>query len=97
MKFSDLASFDRFVSPTLIRIGYWIGIALIALSGLSAAISSISGYGGSAGTAFMILVGTIVTLIFWRVFCELAFLLFSIHDRLGELRQEQNRKLDSDH
>ncbi|RKR06891.1 uncharacterized protein DUF4282 [Kushneria sinocarnis] len=97
MKFSDLVSFDRFVSPTLIRIGYWIGIAMIILSGLSAAISAVAGYGGSIGTAFMIVMGTLVTLIFWRVFCELAFLLFAIHDRLGELKPTRERGDEDGH
>lgn len=86
MNFRDFVGFDKFLSPTLIRIGYWVGIFMIILSGLGGLIAALSGYGGGLGRALMVLVGTMLGLIFWRVICEGAILVFSNNDRLGEIR-----------
>ncbi|MFC0267198.1 DUF4282 domain-containing protein [Kushneria aurantia] len=87
MQFSDLAGFNKFISPSLIKIAYWIGIILIVLMGLSSLFfsspySPLSGFFG-----FLIkLIGILLSLVFWRITCEAAILLFGMHERLGEIR-----------
>jgi len=85
MQFSDLASFDKLISPTLIKILYWIGIVFIVLAGLGSLVAAFS-FGGGFWRALVSIVGTIAGLLFWRVACEAYIVVFGIYDRLGEIR-----------
>lgn len=87
MNLGDLAGFNRFIAPTLIKIAYWVGIVCIVISGLGSLFAS-HHYGLFAGfTGFIIqLVLIILGLLFWRVLCESAILLFGMHERLGIIR-----------
>jgi hypothetical protein len=97
MQMSDFFQFEKFLAPVMIKVVYWIGLALIVIS-VIAMISGVSligrttGYGdasGSGGASFgavlvSLLVGAILAF-FWRVWCELCIVIFSINDRLGHL------------
>lgn len=87
MKLSDLTNFDTFISPTLIKIGYWLGIIGIVVGSLGTLFSSFA-YGFFSGIwgILVTLFGMAVALLFWRVLCEGLILVFKIHDRLGEVR-----------
>ena len=82
MKFSDLTTFEKLISPTLIKFLYWIGIVL---AGLRSLFTSFSLGGGVLG-ALLAIVGTIAILLGWRVLCEIYVVVFGIYDRLGEIR-----------
>ena len=97
---ASLMNFDKFVAPVLIRIVYWIGIVLIALStlmglagtsmmgaGMMGAGMMGAGYGGgfSLGGALFALLAGVAGFLIWRVICEVWIVLFSINDRLGAL------------
>ncbi|EPC02660.1 hypothetical protein L861_09965 [Litchfieldella anticariensis FP35 = DSM 16096] len=86
MNFKDFLNFDRLLSPSLIRIGYWVGIVLITISGLVGFMGAFASYGGGLGRALLALAGTVLGLIIWRVICEGAILVFSLNDRLAEIR-----------
>jgi hypothetical protein len=86
---NDLMNFNKFVAPTLIRIVYWIGIALIILGTLGAVVGGGAmmggGYGGgfNLGGAIIALIAGALGLLVWRVMCEIWIVIFSINDRLG--------------
>ncbi len=91
MNFNNLMNFDTFVAPTLIRIVYWVGIALVVICTLMAMLGggmmAAGGYGGGFNPlgAVIALLGGAVALLFWRVMCEVWIVIFSINDRLGVL------------
>ena len=85
MQLSDFTSFEKLISPTLIKILYWVGIVVIVLGGLRALFTAFSAGGGVLG-ALLAIVGTIAFLIGWRVACEIYIVVFGIYDRLGEIR-----------
>jgi Na+/proline symporter len=71
----DYLSFRKMITPAFIQIIFWIGVAAIVIGGLFAMDQSI--FGG--------LLGMLVGLLVWRIYCELMLILFKIHERLGEI------------
>ena len=85
-------TFDRLIATTLIKILYWIGLIGIALGTL---ISMLGGVGMmtqsfAAGLGMFLAspIGGAIGLLFWRFIMEIYIVIFSIHDRLGEIRDE---------
>lgn len=93
MEFKDFFTFEKFVTPKWITLLYWIGLFFIVvwavkIAGFFGVLES--GYGGYGGdvSASGIVLGLLYALIgafFWRVFCEIWVVVFSINDRLGAL------------
>lgn len=91
MKISDFASFEKLIAPSVVKIVYWIGLVFIAVSGIVGFFGAfLSGY-GSTFHALLVLVGAIVGLLLWRVFCEIYIVVFGIFERLGEIRDGLTR------
>jgi hypothetical protein len=81
-------SFDKFITPTVIKVVYWIGIVGVIISGIA------WGFAGSQYSSFAwlgALLGIVLGLFLWRVYCELIMLWFKIHDELSGIRQNTTR------
>lgn len=85
---------DGFIFPKLVKVIYFIGLALIALAAVLGALSALFGgfaLGQAGGGIFgfvVALVGGAIGLVLWRVTMELWVVLFSIHDILKEMRDK---------
>ena len=77
MNWGDFFSFRTMITPIIIQVIFWLGVAACVIMGLGA----VMGGRGLYGLA-LIVVGPIVV----RVECELLILLFRIHDALQEIR-----------
>lgn len=86
-----MTSFDKFLTPTLIKVVYWIGNAGIALMSLMMILSAFSYMGRGVMQVLGAIVFFVVGLIFWRVMCEGIMLSFRIYDRLTEIRDRLPR------
>lgn len=86
-------SFERMITPTFVKIAYFLGfllltaagVGLIAWSGLQlndATIDRLLGWRYVALGASILIVGNII----WRVLCELWVVLFGIHDELVAIK-----------
>jgi hypothetical protein len=86
----DLFKFDKMVAPTVLKIVYWLGLIGIALACLMSIIGAISMMSYSAATGLGTLLISIIALAFgaliWRIMIEIYMVIFSINDRLGEIR-----------
>ncbi|GAA0589953.1 DUF4282 domain-containing protein [Paenochrobactrum glaciei] len=91
MNIQDMTSFDKFLTPTLIKVVYWIGNAGIALISLMMILSAFSYMGRGVVQVLGAIVFFVVGLIFWRVMCEGIMLSFRIYDRLTEIRDRLPR------
>lgn len=91
MNIQDMTSFDKFLTPTLIKVVYWIGNAGIALMSLMMILSAFSYMGRGVMQVLGAIVFFVVGLIFWRVMCEGIMLSFRIYDRLTEIRDRLPR------
>ena len=86
--FSMFLNFDKMVTPLIIRIIYWIGIAGTVLGGL---IGVIKGIGSSYGGGMAVISGILTIVlgpIFVRIWCELLIVLFEIHKNLVEINKK---------
>lgn len=94
--FNDLLQWDRFITPTVIRIFYWMAVGLIVLTGLSFIFSAFSMMAVNFFAGFFLLIASILYvcagIIFVRIVCELVMVVFRINDHLGAIR-EQGEKI----
>ena len=78
---NDYLTFDKFITPVIIQILFWVGLALIVIGSLWA-IVSVPG-GGLVGLLYLLL-GPIL----WRVYMELLLVMFKIRDELHLIRKQ---------
>jgi hypothetical protein len=83
MQFSDFFSFEKLITPTVIKIVYWIGLVFIILGSLFTFFQMISVDGLYA---LGVLIAMLLGLLFWRVFCEGIIVAFNMLARLTEIR-----------
>ncbi|GGB08610.1 hypothetical protein GCM10011491_40810 [Brucella endophytica] len=86
MAIKDFFVFEKFLTPVLVKIVFWVGVAGVVLVPIFAYQRSFSDatLPNIVGSLLM-LVGTLIA---WRVFCESLILLFKIYDRLTEIRDQ---------
>jgi hypothetical protein len=86
----DLASFDKMIAVPLVRVLYYLGLAAWALAIVVQLVAALAAMRHSAAAGFgavlLVVVGGAVALLAWRLLCESMIVLFSIFDRLGEIR-----------
>ncbi|WP_100332437.1 DUF4282 domain-containing protein [Bacillus xiapuensis] len=78
--------FDRMITPTIIKVLFWIGVALSILSGLSMIITGTGQYGGG----FAVLTGLLTIVLgplLVRVYCELLMVFFKMHESLKNIEE----------
>ena len=78
--FSNLVTFDKMITPTIIKIIFWIGSVAAILAGLATMFR-----GGPAviiGLIWIVLGPLIV-----RIYCEIVIVIFKINDNLREINQ----------
>ncbi|MBN9585034.1 MAG: hypothetical protein BGN84_07400 [Afipia sp. 62-7] len=91
-QFQDLFQWDRFITPTIIKIFYWMVIALIILFGISGIFSALTLMAVSPFGGFIMLLsalaGIVVGIIFSRIGAELILIIFRINEHLGAIRDQ---------
>jgi Domain of unknown function (DUF4282) len=82
----EYLSFRKFITPAVIQVIFWIGvvgIGIYVLIAIFAGGAMLGGGGGGFVAAFLLsIVGGVVVLFLWRIYCELIMLWFKIHDEL---------------
>lgn len=86
-----LLSFEHLLGPSLVRIVYYVGAAIILLAGVGALLTAVFTLaGGNVGGGFVQLIAVpavcAVAFVYWRFMCELFMLAFLAYERLGEIR-----------
>lgn len=92
MKWQDFISFRRMITPLIIRILFWIGVAASVLMGIIVFFGGIIGgvsddsfgaiLGGLIGGPIIMLVGILLT----RIYSELLILAFQINETLTDIK-----------
>jgi Domain of unknown function (DUF4282) len=89
--FRDLFQWDRFITPSIIKIFYWLAVGISALFGLSGIISGLTLMALSplAGLFWIVasLIGVVIGVIFARIIAEFVLIMFRINEHLGAIRQ----------
>jgi uncharacterized protein DUF4282 len=88
--FSDLFQWERFVTPSIIKLFFWLVIAIIFLFGLSGIASALQMMAASAGVGFFMLLGSllgiVIGVLFARIVAEFILIVFRINEHLGAIR-----------
>ncbi len=89
--FSDLFQWERFITPTIIRIFYWLVVAVSVLAGLSGigsgmALMFINPFAGLIAVLISV-IGVVIGVIFARIAAEFILIVFRISEHLGAIRQ----------
>lgn len=79
---NDYLTFDKFITPVIIQILFWIGLAGIVVLSLWMIASGVPG-GAMMGLIYLLL-GPII----WRIYMELLLIMFKIREELYLIRKQ---------
>jgi hypothetical protein len=86
----DLFQWDRFITPSIIKIFYWLAVGISALIGLSGVFSGLlyMAVNPFAGVIWIVssLIGMLIGVIFARIVAEFVLITFRINEHLGAIR-----------
>ena len=88
--FRDLFQWERFVTPSIIKLFFWLAVAIIILFGLSGIASALQMMTTSAGVGFFMLLGSLLGVVIGilaaRIVSEFVLIVFRINEHLGAIR-----------
>jgi hypothetical protein len=88
--FTDLFQWERFITPSIIKLFYWLAVAITLLFGLSGIVSAVGmmAFSPFAGILTLIatLIGVVVGVLFARIAAEFVLIVFRINEHLGAIR-----------
>ena len=88
--FNDLFQWERFVTPTIIKLFFWLVVGIMVLFGLSGIVSALGTMTVSPGLGIMMLLvsalGVVAGIIFARIVAEIILIVFRINEHLGAIR-----------
>jgi|SRR5438105_3531339 hypothetical protein len=91
----DLFQWDRFITPTIIKVFYWLAIILSALFGLSGVFSGLATMALNPFAGFVMvlasLAGILIGIVFSRIAAEFILIVFRINEHLGAIRDQGER------
>jgi Domain of unknown function (DUF4282) len=91
LDYRDLFQWERFITPSIVKIFYWLAVGISALFGLSGIMNGLTLMTHSVvGGIFLIvgsLIGVAIGVIFARIVSEFVLIMFRINEHLGAIRQ----------
>ena len=88
--FNDLFQWERFITPSIIKLFYWLVLGITILFGLSGVFSALGTMVASPGVGFVMLLasllGMVVGVVFARIAAEFVLIVFRINEHLGAIR-----------
>ncbi|MET0536635.1 MAG: DUF4282 domain-containing protein [Xanthobacteraceae bacterium] len=89
--YRDLFQWDRFITPSIIKVFYWLAVGISALFGVSGIISGLTlmSLHPLGGLLWVIgsLIGIVIGVVFARIIAEFVLIMFRINEHLGAIRQ----------
>lgn len=97
MKLKSFLSFERMITPVIIKILFWISLGLSILSGVGVFIGAVitgiaeGSAGGIIGGILVGVIGGLLTMLlgilFTRIYAELLILAFRINETLTDIKE----------
>ena len=88
----DLFQWERFVTPTVIKVFYWLAVVISILLGCAGAVSSLTtmAYNPFVGMILLIVsvLGAFMGVILARIIAEFVLIVFRINEHLGAIRNQ---------
>ena len=87
----DLFQWERFITPSIIKIFYWLAVILTLLFGISGLLAAVGTMMTNPVTGLVMviadLLGMLIGIVFARIAAEIVLILFRINEHLGALRK----------
>jgi hypothetical protein len=94
-RFSDLFQWERFITPSLIRVFYWLAVVVIVLTALWGIVSGLLMLPlepiGGLFMVVMSIIGALTAVVLARMIAEFVLLTFRIEQHLGAIRRTDDR------
>ena len=91
---SDLFQWERFVTPTVIKVFYWLAVVISVLLGAAGAVTSLTtmAFNPFVGMIFLItsVLGAGMGVIASRIAAEFVLIVFRINEHLGAIRNQES-------
>jgi hypothetical protein len=88
----DFLKFRKMITPVIIQVLFWVGVAGTVISALVVMAMSFGSYGGGAaqflGGLVLLVLGPVVV----RIYCELLILFFRMNETLTEIKNNLAKK-----
>jgi hypothetical protein len=88
----DLFQWERFITPSIIKIFYWLAVVMAVLAGLQSVLGGLAALFSSPIVGLVaIIAGVLVALvgvIFARIGAEFILIVFRINEHLGAIRSQ---------
>lgn len=88
----NLFQWERFVTPTVIKVFYWLAVVISILLGLAGAITALGtmAFNPFVGMIFLIssLLGICMGVIASRIVAEFVLIVFRINEHLGAIKNQ---------
>src|SRR5262249_10120850 len=88
----DLFQWERFVTPTVIKVFYWLAVLISVLLGFAGVVSSLTSmaFNPFFGLIFLLasVLGTVMGIIVSRIAAEFVLIVFRINEHLGAIRNQ---------
>ena len=88
----DFLKFRKMITPTIIQILFWVGVAGAVIAALVMMGMSFGRYGGGAAQFLGGLVFLVVGPVMVRIYCELLILIFRMNETLTEIKNGLAKK-----
>ena len=85
----EYLKFRKMITPIVIQVLFWIGIAAVEIGGIIAIVFGIAA--NNLGAVFAGLLYMLLGPILVRVYCEVIIVLFRILDVLGDIKRNTER------
>ena len=96
LSFRDLFQWERFVTPSVIKVFFWLAVAIIVLFGLSGIVSAVQMMAVNAGVGVFMLLGSLlgmtIGILSARIVAEFVLIVFRINEHLGAIRDERQMR-----
>ena len=88
----DLFQWERFITPSIIKVFYWLAVIIAVLFGLSGVASGVGLLVMSPLTGLITVISSIlamlVGIVFARISAEFILIVFRINEHLGAIRDQ---------
>ena len=86
----DLFQWERFITPSIIKLFYWLVVIIVILAGLSGLVTALATMAvnpvAGAITAIASFAGMLVGILFARIMAEFILMVFRINEHLSAIR-----------
>jgi hypothetical protein len=91
-EFRDLFQWERFITPSIIKIFYWLALAMAVLGGLQGLFAGLAMMLVNPISGILMMVGGVLVafigVIFARIAAEFVLIVFRINEHLGAIRTQ---------